>query len=130
MPRKKRPEHIGSSLNAIVSKLAPEGHLQIVRLMQAWPDVVGDAIARRTEITSLKFHTAVIKVSRAMWIQELSLMKPQILQRLVAKLGDDSVCDIRFVMGALSRRSSPRRKPSLRATRRTIDLPELKDPEL
>ena len=47
-------------------------------------EIVGETIARRTEIVSLKFHTAVVKVSGAMWIQELNLMKSQILARVTA----------------------------------------------
>jgi predicted nucleic acid-binding Zn ribbon protein len=58
-----------------------------VRLVRLWPEVVGEMIARRTEVTGLKFHTAVVKVSGAMWIQELNLMKRQILERLRVAMG-------------------------------------------
>ena len=79
-----------------------------MRLVQAWPEIVGEAIARRTEVVELKFHTAVIKVSGAMWIQELNLLKPEILARLAARVGDDAVRDLRFVQGRLSRLACPR----------------------
>jgi predicted nucleic acid-binding Zn ribbon protein len=92
--------------------------------------VVGEAIARHTEVASLKFHTAVIKVSTAMWIQELGLMRPRILKQLMDSMGDDSVRDLRFVKGTLSRRSRPRPAPAGRHVRHSIVLPELKDPEL
>jgi predicted nucleic acid-binding Zn ribbon protein len=130
MAFKRRPEQIGTTLTGLVRKLDPDGHLQVVQLAKVWPEVVGEAIARRTEVSSLKFHTAVIKVSRGMWIQELNLMKRQILERLIARLGDDSVRDLRFVMGSLSRKSSTRPRLVKRETRRALLLPELKDPEL
>ena len=75
-------------------------------------------------------YTAIIKVSGAMWIHELSMMKPQILARLRDALGDDSVRDIRFIQGRLSRREAPRLRVVPRAPRHAIDLPELRDPEL
>src|SRR5580700_7719859 len=79
--RYRPPERIASALQPILDRLDTAGHFGIVRLMKTWPEVVGETIARRTEVQSLKFHTAVVKVSGAMWIQELTLMKMQILDR-------------------------------------------------
>jgi predicted nucleic acid-binding Zn ribbon protein len=128
--RRKSPQQIGGALQEILSRLDSEGHFEIVRLMRLWPEVVGEAIARRTEVTGLKFHTAVVKVSGAMWIQELNLMKPQILERLRSAMGNDAVRDLRFVSGRLSRRERPKLRSIPRETRRSVELPELKDPEL
>jgi hypothetical protein len=129
--RRRAPEPIASTLGSIIDRLDSEGHFAIVRLVQAWPEIVGEAIARRTEVIGLKFHTAVVRVSGAMWIQELNLLKPEILARLAARVGDDAVRDLRFVQGRLSRRATrPRLRTVARAPRRSIELPELKDPEL
>ena len=102
--RRKAPEPIASTLGSIIDRLDSEGHFAIVRLIQAWPEIVGEAIARRTEVLELKFHTAVVRVSGTMWIQELNLLKPEILSRLAARVGEDAVRDLRFVQGRLSRR--------------------------
>ena len=128
--RRISPQQIGGALQEILSRLDSEGHFEIVRLMRLWPGVVGELIARRTEVNGLKFHTAVVKVSGAMWIQELNLMKPQILARLREAMGNDAVRDLRFVSGRLSRRQRPKLRSVPRETRRSIELPELKDPEL
>jgi predicted nucleic acid-binding Zn ribbon protein len=128
--RPKAPEQIGAAMQPLLDRIDREGHFAIVRLAKAWPEIVGEGIARRTEIVSLKFHTAVVKVSGAMWIQELNLMKAQILARVTARLGDDVVRDLRFVQGRLSKRDKPKLRTVPRATRKSIPLPELKDPEL
>lgn len=128
--RLKIPERLSATLEPILDRLDAEGHFGIVKLMKVWPEVVGETIARRTEIQSLKFHTAVVKVSGAMWIQELNLMKAQILARLSRALNDDTVREVRFVKGTLRRRQRPRLRAVARETRRFVDLPELKDPEL
>ena len=128
--RKKSPERVGDVMQAVLNRLDREGSFEVVRLTKVWPEVVGETIARHTEISHLKFHTAVVKVSRAMWIQELSLMKQQILDRVSAAMGNDSVRDVRFVKGALSRRERPRLRSVPRHTRHAIELPEMKDPEL
>src|SRR5258705_12146271 len=101
--RHKAPEPIGAGMQPLLDRLDREGHFAIVRLAKAWPDIVGETIARRTEIVSLKFHTAVVKVSGAMWIQELNLMKSQILSRVTERLGDDVVRGIGFVERRLRR---------------------------
>jgi hypothetical protein len=129
--RRRAPEPIASTLGSIIDRLDSEGHFAIVRLVQAWPEIVGETIARRTEVVELKFHTAVVRVSGAMWIQELNLLKPEILARLAARVGEDAVRDLRFVQGRLSRRPARARLRTVaRAPRRSIELPELKYPEL
>jgi predicted nucleic acid-binding Zn ribbon protein len=130
--RDKAPQHIGAAIQPLLDRIDREGHFAIVRLAKAWPEIVGETIARRTEIVSLKFHTAVVKVSGAMWIQELNLMKAQILARVRERIGDDAVRELRFVQGRLSRRDhiKPKLRTVPRATRKSIELPELKDPEL
>ncbi|HUO04897.1 MAG TPA: DUF721 domain-containing protein [Candidatus Binataceae bacterium] len=117
-------------MQPLLERLDREGHFAIVHLSKSWPEIVGETIARRTEVVSLKFHTAVIKVSGAMWIQELNLMKTQILARIKEQLADDAVRDIRFVQGRLSRRDRPKLRAVPRAARRSINMPEVKDPEL
>ncbi len=131
--RHRAPEQIGAAMQPLLDRIDREGHFAIVRLAKAWPEIVGEAIARRTEIVSLKFHTAVVKVSGAMWIQELNLMRSQILARVTQRLGDDVVRELRFVQGRLSRREQRpklRTVPRATTTRKSIELPELKDPEL
>ncbi len=128
--RHTRPEPIAVAMQPLIERLDREGHFGIVRLVKAWPDIVGETIARRTEVASLKFHTAVVKVSGAMWIQELNLMRAQILDRIRDYLGDDIVRELRFVRGSIARRKPPRLRTVPRAPRHAIKLPEFKDPEL
>jgi len=128
--KRRRPEAIASTLGSIIDRLDSQGHFGLVRLISAWPAVVGDQIARRTEVVDLKFHTAVVKVSGAMWIQELNLLKRQIMARIAERIGEDVVRDIRFVTGRLSRREKPKLHTVARAPRHAIELPEIKDAEL
>jgi len=132
MPSKisKPPVKISEALQPLLDRFDTEGQFGIVRLTRLWPEIVGETIARRTQVSSLKFHTAVVKVSGAMWIQELNLMKPQILARLHEKIDPDIVRDLRFVQGRLSRREHSKLRVVPRATRRAIELPEMKNPEL
>jgi predicted nucleic acid-binding Zn ribbon protein len=128
--RRKFFQQIGGTIQDLLANLDTGNHFELVRLMRVWPEVVGETIARRTEISSLKFHTAVVKVSTAMWIQELNLMRLQILSRVNAAMRNDAVREIRFVQGRLSRRERKRLRGVERAARHPMELPELQDPEL
>jgi predicted nucleic acid-binding Zn ribbon protein len=128
--RRKFFQQIGGAIQDLLANLDSGGHFELVRLIRLWPEVVGETIARRTEVSSLKFHTAIVRVSTAMWIQELNLMRPQILSRLNVAMRNDAVREIRFVQGRLSRRERKHLHTVGRVARRPIELPELQDPEL
>jgi predicted nucleic acid-binding Zn ribbon protein len=128
--RRKFFEQIGGTIQDLLSNLDTGTHFELVRLIRIWPEIVGQPIARRTEVSSLKFHTAIVRVSTAMWIQELNLMRPQILSRVNAAMDNDAVREIRFVQGKMSRRERKHLRFIGRVARRPIELPELKDPEL
>jgi len=132
MPSKisKPPVKLSEALQPLLDRFDTDGQFGVVRLTRMWPDAVGETIARRTQVSSLKFHTAVVKVSGAMWIQELNLMKPQILARLHELIDPDIVRDLRFVQGRLSRREHSKLRVAPRQTRYAIELPEMKNPEL
>jgi predicted nucleic acid-binding Zn ribbon protein len=121
---------IGGTIQDLLANFDGRGRFELVRLVRLWPEIVGDTIARRTEVTSVKFHTAVVRVSSAMWIQELNLMRPQILSRLRSAMRNDAVREIRFVQGRLSRRPQPPLRIISRNVRQPIELPELRDPQL
>lgn len=128
--RRKFFQQIGGTIQDLLANLDTGSHFELVRLIRLWPEVVGEPIARRTEVSSLKFHTAVVKVSTAMWIQELNLMRPQILSRVNGAMRNDSIRDLRFVLGKLSRHEQRRLRTVGRIARKPIELPKLQDPEL
>ncbi len=124
------PTPIAAALEPLLERLDTGGQFTLIRLIRAWPAIAGETIARRTEVVSLRARTVVIKVSGAMWIQELQLMKSQILARVEGAIGARVIDDIHFIAGRLARRNPPRLKPVARTTRHAIDLPPVKDPEL
>jgi hypothetical protein len=130
MRRQKFFNQIGGTIQDLLANFDTGGHFELVRLIRLWPEIVGETISRRTEVSSLKFHTVLVRVSTAMWIQELNLMRPQILSRVNEAMRNDAVREIRFVQGRLRPRERKHLRMVGRPTRRPIQLPELRDPEL
>ena len=74
---------------------APETLL--AEIQQAWPDVVGQAIAGEATPHNERAGTLTIRCSAAVWAQELDLMGPSIVTRLNELLRSGSVTRIRCV---------------------------------
>ena len=68
------------------------------RVFGHWPAVVGDAIAKQTVPVSLSATGVLrVEVAHAVYSNELSMMKPMLLQKLSELLGRENVVvDIRF----------------------------------
>jgi len=65
------------------------------RLLKCWPEVVGAAVATHARPISIQRHILWVATSSAVWAQELSFGRQQILERLNARL-PSPLLDIRF----------------------------------
>jgi predicted nucleic acid-binding Zn ribbon protein len=89
-------------------------------IWRVWPDAVGAAIARRAEPVRLRGRTLVVAVSSAPWMQELSLLKRNIIAALNERLPSAIVEDVHLVLTE-SRPASA--APTRRAWRATCPSP-------
>jgi len=71
-------------------------------LARAWPEVVGEAIARNAWPARLARNgTLHVNTSSATWAFELKHLAPKILSRFRERLGDCSPKELRFAPGPL-----------------------------
>ena len=80
MRRRRAPRHAAEAIGSIRRARAPETLLAAVQ--QAWPDVVGDAVAAQAEPVAEREGTVTVSCRTATWAQELDLMQAAILDRL------------------------------------------------
>jgi predicted nucleic acid-binding Zn ribbon protein len=92
----------------------------------AWPQAVGKRIAARTRAVAYTDGCLTVEVFDPVWLPQLRTMYRQILPRLQAAAGPDSIKAIRFCQGAP--RIEPQRAPSSRAADEadTIEDPALR----
>jgi predicted nucleic acid-binding Zn ribbon protein len=84
----------------------PLGSVSLEELAcKAWPAAVGKRIASHTRAVSLTGGRLVVDVEDAIWQRQLLSLKGQLLKRLEAVLGDETVGNIEF------RLAIPRRLP-------------------
>jgi predicted nucleic acid-binding Zn ribbon protein len=80
-----------------------EGHglLRQVRraeVLDLWPDLVGDHVARVTRARSVDDATLLVEVRSSAWLMELNMMKGDFLRRVNERMQDTPLEKIVFVL--------------------------------
>ncbi len=63
-----------------------------------WETVVGETVASKTRPLRFRQGCLTVAMKSPAWMQQLTMMKPQLLARLAAALGRDAVRDLRFTL--------------------------------
>jgi len=103
-------------LDTVVSRLGLRRDLDDYRIFEAWERVVGAQIARNARPIRLDAKRLVINVKSAVWMQELSLLREDIRQRINDWMGRELVQDLFLVLGPSHDEEGP--APSRQFTRR------------
>ncbi len=67
-----------------------------------WNDVVGPQIARYAQPLRIRDRVLEVRVSQPVWMQQLQLLKPKILQRLNEQLNEELIDDIFLKRGPVT----------------------------
>ncbi len=72
------------------------GPMRLYQIQHLWPSLVGHTTAARTWPTSLHDGRLVVHAADSTWVQELTFMKADLLQKIGAVLPPGSVSDLRL----------------------------------
>jgi predicted nucleic acid-binding Zn ribbon protein len=85
-PRKPRP--IGEAVASFLDNAGLAKRVAQASVVPEWPELVGEQIASLTEPISVsRDGTLFVSVLSSAWMNELSLMEPQLLEALNRKAG-------------------------------------------
>ena len=73
-----------------------ETPLQQKRLIEAWPEVMGEMIAGYTKELYIKNQTLHVRLTNPALRADLSMMRPEIVKKLNAIVDTQVIVDIRF----------------------------------
>jgi len=107
--RRREPRPLGHAISALAERLAPQTPLAAIQ--RVWPEAVGEVVAAQAEPTGATEGVVVVTCSSAVWAQELDLMAVDLVGRLNAALGGETVRSLRCrttPAQAWSRRSAER----------------------
>ena len=66
------------------------------RLMDSWPEVVGEFIANYTESMYIRNQTLYVHLTNPAMRADLSMMRREIVNKLNAHVGTQVIADVRF----------------------------------
>ena len=66
------------------------------RLIDAWPQVMGEVIARYTDNLYISNQTLIVHLTNPSLRMELSMQRQEIVNRLNTHVGSQVIADIRF----------------------------------
>ena len=66
------------------------------RLIDAWPQVMGEVIARYTDNLYISNQTLIVHLTNPSLRMELSMQRQEIVNRLNTQVGSQVIADIRF----------------------------------
>ena len=91
--RRTAPRHLATVLDEVAARLAPATPL--AGIQRAWPQAVGDAIAREARPVAERAGVVTVACRSAVWAQELDLMAAELIEGLNRALGRPLVTSLR-----------------------------------
>ena len=104
-----RPRLAGAAIGDALRAAHIDRAVHEERVITEWRELAGDRIAQRARPLGIKERVLVIEVATSAWLHELSLMRPQLLPALIARMGEPRVFDdLRFVLVGRMKRPTNR----------------------
>jgi predicted nucleic acid-binding Zn ribbon protein len=94
-----QPEKAEKILERLTARMGIAARLEREKAVVVWEEAVGKNIARRAKAVSLRNDILFVHVQNSVWLQELSLLKEGIIEKINALVGKDVVRDIVFRVG-------------------------------
>ena len=94
--RRNNAEQIGDVIRFFLRQQGLESPLNEYRLVQAWGDVVGPAMARYTSTLYIKNQTLHVHLTSAVLRQELMMARELLVKNLNRQVGAQVIVDIHF----------------------------------
>ncbi len=113
----KKLEKLSAALGSALKARGLQARLAEYRIIVQWERAVGRAIARHAQPRVLRGGKLYLAVDSPAWMQQLSLMKPEIIEKLNGCLGKNTVKDLALNVGEVVfpenrlEEAAPRRMP-------------------
>jgi hypothetical protein len=100
------PVPIGEIVDGLMEEDVLRRGMPVARLARAWPELVGERLARATQPVSLEGGVLTIRASDGPWGSQARYLVEQIRERADQALGGGAVTTVRIVVaGQRNRRS-------------------------
>jgi predicted nucleic acid-binding Zn ribbon protein len=104
-------QKLGNILQGILKKHNINIDSEEQRLLETWNKAVGLQISAHTRPEKLKRNTLFVKVSSSVWMQQLHILKSDIIEKINQLLGKGLIKNVHFSIGEIP--TTPSRNPYL-----------------
>jgi predicted nucleic acid-binding Zn ribbon protein len=116
---KRKVEQLSNTIERLLVSRGMASKLKEYRVFGRWERAVGEVIARHTHPAAIRGKKLTVVVDSSAWMQQLSLLKPEIIGKVNEALGEAAVESIILKLGDVAARP---RVPERAPERRTIQL--------
>lgn len=86
-PGPRDPVSAGSVMGDIVDAGGWAGPLAVHSVTGRWSEIVGEAVAAHTEVTSFRDGVVVVSCDSTSWATQMRMLVPALLERLASEIG-------------------------------------------
>ena len=94
--RSSKEKHLGDVINKLLKAYDLEDKMKELDLLQAWPDLMGKAVAHRTKSIEVKNQKLILKIDSSVMREELHIGKQVIIHRVNEFMGKEVIRDVWF----------------------------------
>lgn len=93
-----RPVKLADMLEGVLKDHGVQEQVQRMQVMDLWPELVGEHVARVTRARAVDKATLIVEVRTSAWLMELNMMRREFLRRVNEALPETPIERIVFVL--------------------------------
>ena len=94
--RSSNEKHLGDVIDKLLKAYKLEDKMKELDLLEAWPELMGKAVAHRTKSIEIKNQKLLLKIDSSVMREELHVGKQVIIQRVNEFMGKEVIRDVWF----------------------------------
>jgi predicted nucleic acid-binding Zn ribbon protein len=96
--RSRSPVRVDRVLADVLEETGVLRQVRRMEVLDAWPELVGEQLARVTKARSVDGSTLLVEVKSSAWLMELNMMRGDFLRRVNERLEDVPLDRVVFVL--------------------------------
>ncbi len=94
-------DRLSATLDKILKGRSMQGRVHEYRIFGQWERTVGPVIARHAQPQAVRGNKLALIVDSPAWMQQLALLKPEIIEKLNRRLGRTAIKDLTLKLGEI-----------------------------
>jgi len=124
---KKKLDRLSYTLGSMLKARGLGGRLSEYRVFGQWEKAVGPVIARHAQPQAVRGKKLTLVVDSPAWMQQLSLLKPEIMEKVNSTLGKKTINEITLRIGEVESREQPTEEPLVNNVLNQDEREKIKD---